>query len=1602
MPRLSDLPNSNFTGNSSAINVPKAGIRVTTPMTLPDDIFKSKAMPTAWDKSLSALGTGFNTIMSPFNAGFDIISRQTDPNKLLDPNKSFLEKLPSTSDLSYVGDILSRGWQEGGLFGAVNKLAEEGKDPSDIVANTSSLLNYGLSSALGSDTAREDALKFNKDFEKNYPVAYHAGGLGLSLLAPDPLSVIRLGSTALKTAERAGLLAARAEEKAAGVAGKSKTIDEALTKIQEKAGPEVAKKAQASIASKVKEARRVADNAMISLALPYTDRTKTIVNKPKFLRRTADTLGEQGAVAVGKLLPQVEQGKIQDLLQTRYGVNSAEDMTIDMLRDLQKAVDELPAPKMIKEVETGTNKVPVTKDIPFSLANILKPYSQEVKDLAKGLVQKGATPEQIIAELPNLLRGKVGQTAPTDLGKVLPTFEIGQTKLFKGQPVQIIEADPKFPRTVKVQFADGSTSIAKKADVSDIAQTMQKTVPTVSNVSAAFVIPKELAGSKPRYGYKDKQFSLKFDSDLDKALYVIAGTGKSKAHDKFLNLLMDHTGLSEAGLIAEGQKVRNAIKELAKSSDEGQLSINSISSLGRNKVQQAVEDIKELPKTLAKSSDIPFVNGSTFHAGTNVPKEVAQITEQWKNMLGISERMVLVNVDDAVIGSKQLTKAKRDGIDNIIDGIKKGLEEGKISDTTYYTQLNNLLNSAKNGFRKQNLGLMGRTPSGDFVVLYRGGRTVPQMLTTISHEMGHALMYSRYEKASPAIKKAIDADYEKWLRSTKGASSEDIIKSVAPYAKFEKYYSDGVGQLSKKYLDYITSKDEWFAEQVARWATTSEKPLSVVEKFFYDIAQKLKQFFQKNKQWMASKSMQTWLDDLAKSYKTSAPTVEKQVVAQQVEEATKALPTTQQLQQIKKFDQKTITEINDLAKQIEQSLPIKQITKMVDEPYERVVEVKEKGYDPIALLKQGDKFVQDAGGRSKLARSISSWWNARKDNAVGHAFIDEYTKLIRDTNIRSIGELKYIQRDLAQMQDIAKNMTPLELKAVQYVVEKAFPTTMSEQSIRALMNNANVKQLADKTTEILKALGKEEEAKGLLNKLREDYFPHMMKFDEKAWEKFKMKYADDPQVAAFIGKGTVAGFMKERKGFDTLAELDDLIVRNRELASKGDMMAAEKADDLEKIFNRNTLDALNERVKISTRTKAYKDLYNQMKADGLLVEKGQGVPSYMLGDYVALDAKTALKVGAEPGAMIHKDILEAMNKVENKFTRKEMNKFFQLLNDSHRLWSLMTYKLLPKHHVNNLTGNLFNASLAGMRREDLQEASRLLMSAKNKTASMKEMELIKQAYLDGVLGQGFRAEFDSLKLGNDSLISKVADKIENLWYSKNIMRVGEMVDDWTRLALYLRGLKQAGGTQKSASDLVRKYLFNYNEATDMDRKLRMVFPFWLWMKNNIPLQLQALYKNPAFLTTAERIRRSTFGEDDPLENQKEYIRDGYINIGGTKFKFNLPMYDLNMLSGSPKEMLKNVALATSPFIQSGIELAQNKQLLTGAPIQKEMNRRYNPQEDYDLPTLAGYLGKKFGGYPGWVASDIQKNLGEKGTLTPLDELGRILLSAGIATPSLEK
>lgn len=90
-------------------------------------------------------------------------------------------------------------------------------------------------------------------------------------------------------------------------------------------------------------------------------------------------------------------------------------------------------------------------------------------------------------------------------------------------------------------------------------------------------LPKNLRGAKPRFFSNE----IRFDNDLDKALYIIGrSTSKSKAHGAFVDWAKGVTGLDDAGVIKLAKEARDEmVVSLGKAPMEGNTIIHTKSSV---------------------------------------------------------------------------------------------------------------------------------------------------------------------------------------------------------------------------------------------------------------------------------------------------------------------------------------------------------------------------------------------------------------------------------------------------------------------------------------------------------------------------------------------------------------------------------------------------------------------------------------------------------------------------------------------------------------------------------------------------------------------------------------------------------------------------------------------------------------------------------------------------------------------------------------------------------------------------------------------------------------------------------------------------------------
>lgn len=150
-------------------------------------------------------------------------------------------------------------------------------------------------------------------------------------------------------------------------------------------------------------------------------------------------------------------------------------------------------------------------------------------------------------------------------------------------------------------------------------------------------------------------------------------------------------------------------------------------------------------------------------------------------------------------------------------------------------------------------------------------RNAAEVWATITHEFGHVLMDHKFATAPEVTRVAVRAAYDEWKAKTPASQTLHTMvqrrdNAVVALHNMRRFNSTKtLADTSPQQRQYWTSFEEWFAEQVARWATSNEKPITTVEKFFKSLADQLRSIFKAaaekfNLPFEPAKAMSDWLN----------------------------------------------------------------------------------------------------------------------------------------------------------------------------------------------------------------------------------------------------------------------------------------------------------------------------------------------------------------------------------------------------------------------------------------------------------------------------------------------------------------------------------------------------------------------------------------------------------------------------------------------------------------------------------------------------------------------------------------------------------------------
>lgn len=191
-------------------------------------------------------------------------------------------------------------------------------------------------------------------------------------------------------------------------------------------------------------------------------------------------------------------------------------------------------------------------------------------------------------------------------------------------------------------------------------------------------------------------------------------------------------------------------------------------------------------------------------------------------------------------------------------------------------------------------------------------------------------------------------------------------------------------------------------------------------------------------------------------------------------------------------------------------------------------------------------------------------------------------------------------------------------------------------------------------------------------------------------------------------------------------------------------------------------------------------------------------------------------------------------------------------------------------------------------------------------------------------------------------------------------KAGTAVEGQARALNFLANVKQGKGYMEAA-DNTNKYLFDYFDLSDMERKvMKRAVPFYTWMRKNIPLQVEHLFKQPEaykkYAFAKDEIENNVSDEDKLNPKYKSPYAQDMIQTPFTQttkdkkgkdvktpqlINMSLPLQDLGKLPIPSNSPLKQLITSATPALKIPLELAANKNFYFDSPISQGITDKTN-------------------------------------------------------------
>ena len=316
---------------------------------------------------------------------------------------------------------------------------------------------------------------------------------------------------------------------------------------------------------------------------------------------------------------------------------------------------------------------------------------------------------------------------------------------------------------------------------------------------------------------------------------------------------------------------------------------------------------------------------------------------------------------------------------------------------------------------------------------------------------------------------------------------------------------------------------------------------------------------------------------------------------------------------------------------------------------------------------------------------------------------------------------------------------------------------------------------------------------------------------------------------------------------------------------------------------------------------------------------------------------------------IVKHLDDTLKFLSNEETTKGMLKFY---DKALGIWKKNVTGMFPAFHTRNFIGGTYNNWLAGVKVTDSLDTWRILQGSDlalktdigTKYSGKQVLDLAERF---GVRGQP----------GMMDVYREVEGAVEDVT-ARGIKKAGikasnaprfamEFVEDRLRLPLFINRLKKGYSPAEAAKD-VFKFHFDYLPETGLTAfertTMKRIIPFYTWTRNNVPLQLEMMMKQPGKYAGIEKLRAAISGKEGKEEMKwlPEWMQEMFIaklpikdDAGRSLWmQLDLPLDDINKLPISSSG-IREIASSLSPFLKFPIEKYMNRNFYFGGDLWNE-------------------------------------------------------------------